>query len=290
MNPQKIALLTDSCADIPQKLIQKYDIFVLPLRLLFHDGEYLDGITITPHQIYERLPHEIPTTSLPSGEMVLETLQEIQDKGYEKVLAVHLSSGLSGTYNLVRLVGEGFVGLELRAYDSVSGSLGIGMILLEAAHMIEAGRGWGQILHAMPKLIANTHVFFCVDTLEYLQKGGRIGKITAVAGTLLQIKPIISFESSGQLTNVAKVRGRKAALQKMIDMVAACVPEGARYNAAVANGDCPEEMQEIAALFQARLPDAESFFEGEIDCTLGTYVGPHLIGAGIQLLPDDLFE
>ena len=187
MNPQKIALLTDSCADIPQKLIKKYDIFVLPLRLLFHDGEYLDGVTITPHQIYERLPHEIPTTSLPSGEMVLEALQEIQNKGYEKVLAVHLSSGLSGTYNLVRLLGEGFVGLEVRAFDSVSGSLGIGMILLEAAHMIEAGRSWGQILHAMPKLIANTHVFFCVDTLEYLQKGGRIGKITAVAGTLLQI-------------------------------------------------------------------------------------------------------
>lgn len=290
MNAQKIALLTDSCADIPPELIEKYDIFVLPLRLLFSDGEYLDGVTITPHEVYERLPLETPTTSLPSGESVIEMFQHIRDKGYEKVVAVHLSAGLSGTYNLIRLVGENFDGLQVRVFDSVSGSLGIGMILLEAAHMIEQGRTWEQIVNVMPKLIAGTRVFFCVDTLEYLQKGGRIGKITAVAGTLLQIKPILSFEPSGQLTNVAKVRGRKAALHKMIDMVAACVPEGAHYNAAVAGGDCPDELREIGGLFRQRLPHAAQFFEGEIDCTLGTYVGPHLIGAGIQLLPDELFD
>ena len=290
MNAQKIALLTDSCADIPQKLIKKYDIFVLPLRLLFHEGEYLDGETITPKEVYKRLPQEIPTTSLPSGDAVIRIFQKIQEKGYEKVLAVHLSAGLSGTYNLVRLVGENFVGLEVRTFDSVSGSLGEGLILLEAARMIEQGRAWGEILCAMPKLISNTKVFFCVDTLEYLQNGGRIGKITAVAGTLLQIKPIISFAPDGQLVNVAKVRGRKTAISKMIDMVAEQVPTGARYHAAVANGDCADEMQEIRAQFETRLPDALSMTEGEIDCTLATYVGPHLIGAGVQLLPDDLFD
>ena len=79
MNAQKIALLTDSCADIPQKLIKKYDIFVLPLRLLFHEGEYLDGETITPKEIYKRLPQEIPTTSLPSGDAVIRIFQKIQD-------------------------------------------------------------------------------------------------------------------------------------------------------------------------------------------------------------------
>lgn len=103
------------------------------------------------------------------------------------MLAVHLSAGLSGTYNMVRVMGSDFVGLEVAAFDSGSGSLGIGLTVLQLARYIEEGRTWTELLHAAPKLIRNTKVFFCVDTLEFLQKGGRIGRITAVAGTLLQI-------------------------------------------------------------------------------------------------------
>ena len=284
MNKQKIALLTDSCADIPAVLCKRYDIYVVPLKLIFSDGEYADGVDITPTEVYRRLPQEMPKTTLPSGASVEQVLGRIRRSGYTRVLAIHLSGGLSGTCNLVRVVGAQTEGLEIAAFDSLSGSLGTGMMVLQAARWIEQGWSWAELLRAVPPLMQDTHVFFCVNTLEYLQKGGRIGKISAVAGTLLQIKPILSFAPDGQLTSLAKVRGRKAAIQKMVQMAAARVPRGARFNLAVAHGDSPAELKEIRVLAQKIMPDFEAFAEGEIDCTLGSYVGPQLLGVGVQLL------
>lgn len=284
MNKQKIALLTDSCADIPAALCKRYDIYVVPLKLIFSDGEYADGVDITPTEVYRRLPQEMPKTTLPSGASVEQVLGRIRRSGYTRVLAIHLSGGLSGTCNLVRVVGAQTEGLEIAAFDSLSGSLGTGMMVLQAARWIEQGWSWAELLRAVPPLMQDTHVFFCVNTLEYLQKGGRIGKISAVAGTLLQIKPILSFAPDGQLTSLAKVRGRKAAIQKMVQMAAARVPRGARFNLAVAHGDSPAELKEIRVLAQKIMPDFEAFAEGEIDCTLGSYVGPQLLGVGVQLL------
>lgn len=284
MNKQKIALLTDSCADIPAALCKRYDIYVVPLKLIFSDGEYADGVDITPTEVYRRLPQEMPKTTLPSGAAVEQVLGRIRRAGYTRVLAIHLSGGLSGTCNLVRVVGAQTEGLEIAAFDSLSGSLGTGMMVLQAARWIEQGWSWAELLRAVPPLMQDTHVFFCVNTLEYLQKGGRIGKISAVAGTLLQIKPILSFAPDGQLTSLAKVRGRKAAIQKMVQMAAARVPRGARFNLAVAHGDSPAELKEIRVLAQKVMPDFEAFAEGEIDCTLGSYVGPQLLGVGVQLL------
>lgn len=289
MNQQKIALLTDSCADIPAHLIKKYDIYVVPLKLIFSDGEFSDNVDIQPGEVYRRLKTELPKTTLPSGESVQNAFDRIRDAGYTKVLAINFSSGLSGTYNLVRVIGANTPGLEVAAFDTLSGSLGTGMTVLQAARWIEQGWSFGALTRALPRLIADTQVFFCVDTLEYLQKGGRIGKIAAVAGTLLQIKPIISFAPDGELTSIAKIRGRKFAVQKMVQLAAALVPRGARFNLAVAHGDSPEELKLIRSMACAALPDYENLMEGEIDCTLGVYVGPHLLGIGIQLLSDELF-
>lgn len=286
MNPQKIALLTDSCADIPAAICQQYDIYVLPLRLLFSDGEYLDGQTITADAVYERLPREIPTTSLPSGESVQQIFAQMIAAGYEKVLAVHLSAGLSGTCNLVRLLGEECDALEVRVFDSVSGSLGIGLTLIQAARMIEQGCTWEQLLQAVPEMLAGTKVFFCVDTLEYLQKGGRIGKITAVAGSLLQIKPIITFASTGELINVAKGRGRKAALDKLMALFQQSMLDDRPFIAAVVDGGIPDEGDALRERLNPMLPAGTEVIRGQIDCTLGTYVGPHLLGAGFQVIPD----
>lgn len=290
MNQQKIALLTDSCADIPQTLVRRYDIYVVPLKLIFSDGEYADGVDITPTEVYRRLPQEIPKTTLPGGDMVERAFARIKQAGYTKVLAINLSSGLSGTCNLVRLIGEQTVGLEVVSFDTLSGSLGIGMTVVQAARWIEEGWTWTELLRAMPALIRDTHVFFCVDTLEYLQKGGRIGKIAAVAGTLLQIKPIISFASDGELVSVAKIRGRKAAMQRMVQLATALVPRGVPFNLAVAHGDSPAELKEIREMAKKSLPDHLHLMEGEIDCTLGAYVGPHLLGVGVQMLAGALSD
>ena len=136
----------------------------------------------------------------------------------------------------------------------------------------------------VPQLIANTFPFFSVDTLEYLQKGGRIGKVTATAGTLLQIKPLLTFAGDGQLKSVAKVRGRNQVIQKLVDLAVKACGTHRRYNLAVANGGAPKEMEVLRSRLMAALPDYDHIWEGEIDGTLSVYIGDGVLGAAVQPL------
>ena len=158
MIPQKIALLTDSCADLSPQLAAENHIYVLPLRILCEDGEYLDGVNICGKDIYQRLHRgELPQTSLPSTESLAELLKKIREDGYDGVIAVMLSSGLSGTYNLVRLAEE-YADMPLCAFDSKSGSLGQGLTLLQLAQDIRDGMGWTELTEKrVPQLIAGSY-------------------------------------------------------------------------------------------------------------------------------------
>ena len=287
MIPQKIALLTDSCADIAPELAERYHIFVVPLGILCADGEYLDGVNIRGADIYQRLKAgELPQTSLPAAVEIEKLLTRIVEEGYDGVIAVMLSGGLSGTFNLLRLVAEECRGkLEVRAFDSVSGSLGLGMTVLQLAEDIQSGMGWEELTERrVPQLIQGSFPFFSVDTLEYLQKGGRIGKVTATAGMLLQIKPILTFAPDGQLTSVAKVRGRHQVIDKLVALTVQRCGEHKRYNLAVANGGAPEEMAIVREKLTAALPDYDHIWEGEIDGTLSVYIGDGVLGAAVQVL------
>ena len=289
MIPQNIALLTDSCADLSPQLAADNHIYVLPLRILCADGEYLDGVDIRGADIYERLHRgELPQTSLPSTENLGEILKQIREDGYDGVIAVMLSSGLSGTYNLVRLAEE-YADLPLCAFDSKSGSLGQGLTLLQLAQDIQNGMGWTELTQQRaPQLIAGSHPFFSVDTLEYLQKGGRIGKVTATAGVLLQIKPILTFAEDGQLTSAAKVRGRNQVIDKLVDLAVKACGNHQRYNLAVANGGAPEGMALVREKLTAALPNYDHLWEGEIDGTLSVYIGDGVLGAAVQILDDEM--
>ena len=209
MNPQKIALLTDSCADISPRMIEENHIFVVPLRILCQDGEYRDGVDINGADIYARLrAGELPQTSLPAAEDVGQAFRQIVAEGYDGVIAIMLSSGLSGGYQIVRMLGEEEEALEVAVFDSMSGSLGEGAMVLTVARWIEEGRTWETMLACIPRMMKQVYPYFSVDTLEYLKRGGRIGKITAMAGTALGIKPILAFDPvSGELTSTHKVRG-----------------------------------------------------------------------------------
>ena len=286
MNPQKIALLTDSCADLPPEVRGDKPIFVVPLRILCRDGEFYDGVDIFAGDIYRRLEAgELPRTSLPTGGSITDALDQIAAAGYRRVLAVMLSGGLSGTCNMVRVLAEQRQDLEIAVFDSISGSLGIGIMLLQAWEDIQAGMSWEELVdRRVPQLIANTFPFFSVDTLEYLQKGGRIGKVTALAGAMLNIKPIITFAADGQLQSIAKVRGRRAVQDKIIALIRARLGDHRRYNLAVANGGAPEEMAQLEAKLAAAFPNYDHLWRGELDATLSVYIGSGVLGAGIQLL------
>ena len=287
MRPQKIAILTDSCADLSPHLVEENHIFVVPLRILCADGEYLDGVNIRGKDIYRRLrAGELPQTSLPSAEEIAKLLSRIYEEGYDGVIAVMLSGGLSGTFNLLRLVAEECRGkLEVRAFDSLSGSLGLGMTVLQLAEDIRNGMDWEELTERRaPQLITGTRPFFTVDTLEYLQKGGRIGKVTATAGMLLQIKPLLTFAEDGQLTSVAKVRGRHQVIDKLVELTVKACGNHKRYNLAVANGGVPDGMAQVREKLTAALPNYDHLWEGEIDGTLSVYIGDGVLGAAVQVL------
>jgi len=287
MVPQKIAVLTDSCADISPEEARENHLFTVPLRIRCADGEYRDGVDIRNQDIYRRLrAGELPQTSLPTGEDITQALRQIVSEGYDGVIAVMLSAGLSGTYNLMRvLAGESKGLLDIRVFDSVSGSLGQGMTVLQLAEDIRNGMGWEELTERRaPQLIAGSFPFFSVDTLEYLQKGGRIGKVTATAGMLLQIKPLLSFAPDGQLQTVAKVRGRKQVADKLVELTVQRCAGHRRYNLAVANGGAPEEMALVRQKLTEALPDYDHIWEGEIDSTLSVYIGDGILGAAVQVL------
>ena len=282
-NPEKIALLTDSTADLPAPMREGKPIYVVPLKIRCEDGEYSDGVDITAEGVYERLHRgELPRTSLPEGGVVSDTLDQIRADGYERVIAVMLSSGLSGTYNMVRLQAGQRDDLEIAVFDSRSGSLGIGIMVLQLWEEILSGASWDTLVRERaPHLVANTFPFFSVDTLEYLRRGGRIGRITALAGTMLSIKPIITFSDDGQLQSIAKVRGRRQVQDKILELLRARFQSGRRYNLAVANGGAPEEMAEFAARLKAEFPNYEHFWEGVMDATLSVYIGDGGAGGAV---------
>lgn len=282
---EKIAVITDSCGDIPKELVEEYNIFVLPIIIQCTDGQYRDGVDITADDIYKRLKTELPKSSSPLGSDIEDTFEKIKAQGYTHAVAIMLSGKLSGTVNHVRLAAEDVDDLEVRVFDSLEGSIGIGALALQAAEEIRNGISYEQLLERIPRLIRNTTVFFSIDTLEYLQKGGRIGKVTALAGTMLQIKPVLSLDEEGEIYAAAKVRGRKQVENRLIRMVEEyAAQKSGRYNLMVADGGAPEEREELEAKLTRLFPDYHQLYRAKIGAALSVYVGPGLLGAGIQFL------
>lgn len=285
----KIAIITDTCADLSKEMQKQYNIHVLSMMIRCEDGEYRDGVDITIEDIYEKLKTEIPKTSTPSGETIEALFADLKAQGYEKVLAIMVSGGLSGTVNHVRLAAEDS-GMETYVIDSLSGSIGHGATVLQAAMWRDQGMDFEEICRKSEELCKNTTVFFSIDTLEYLQKGGRIGKVTALVGTALSIKPVLTFEKEGELSTAAKVRGHKLVEKKLLSLVSEQVnlPQnaGKRYNLMVADGGIREERNALESKLKDMFPDYNNIFASRVEGILGIYLGPGMLGAGIQFLND----
>ena len=213
MSKQKIAILTDSGSDVPYDLVKELNIFVVPLQVNYKDRSYRDGVDIDAETMYNRLKEEIPSTSLPLGSDIDQILQDIEAQGYTHILAVVLSSGLSGTCNLLRLVAKESK-LPMEVIDTKNIGIGSGLSVIKAANYVKQGLSWDELLVKVKETVLKTRVFFVLDTLEYLQKGGRIGKVTALIGYALDLRPIITCDSEGIYTTVAKARGRKVSINK----------------------------------------------------------------------------
>lgn len=285
MNKQKIAILVDSGVDLPKEFVQKHPIYVVPLKIMYGEGEeYYDGVTISPDEVYRRLPQDYPSTSLPSPEAIRQTLEQIRQDGYEKVLGVFISSGLSGTYNIMRICMEEFEGLDCFAVDTKNIAIAAGMNAIQAALYLEEGMEWEELKETVVKNLGKSKVFFSLSTLEYLKKGGRIGLVASLFGTLIDLKPVISCNDDGVYYVAGKVRGRKQSVEKAKELLKKFGSGAVRYNLAVMHGGAKDEIEKVKEDVLAMFPHPQIFVEGQISPALGVHTGPGLIGMALQIL------
>lgn len=284
MNKEKIAILVDSGTDVPEEIIKEKQMYMIPLKIIYKDGEYIDKVEITAEEIYSRLSEEIPSTSLPSGETINQIFDQIKKDGYEKVLAVTISSGLSGTHNIVRLLGEQYDGLDVYVLDTKNIGIGAGLQAIRASELLETGMDFETIIKQLEEEVVKSKVYFNVATLEYLQKGGRIGLVASILGTALKLNPIISCNDEGIYYTMSKARGRRKSLEKTLHLIHKFVGDHRKVRLAVAHGAAFEEAEEMKAQLQKDFPWVEEWYFGEISPALVVHTGPGLLGVGAQLL------
>lgn len=284
MTHEKIAIITDSTSDLPFDYTQKYGVYVLPLKVIYPNEEYHDRVDIQPEQVYSRFPGEIPSTSMPSVSEAHAVFQDIQSKGIRKVLAIHISSGLSGTYNMVKMAAQDYPDLEIEVVDSKALSFGLGWLVMTAVKLAEAGHQFSEIVQKVYQAQKKTKVIFVLKTLEYLKKGGRIGLVSATLGELLDLKPIISINEEGKYFTLTKVRTRKKSLEKLKDIVTE-LTGGRLINLAVLNGDAEEEAAQLrnSIIADKAINFAENIF-AQIGPVMVVHTGPGLIGIAYQEL------
>ena len=276
----KIALVTDSTSDLNHEEIKKYNIHVLPLKIVYKDREYTDRVDITPDEVYNNMEVEVPTTSLPSIEDIDRLFIKLKEEGYTHVIAVTISTGLSGTCNSVRLVSENHPEMKFEVFDSRALTLGAGAIVLECGEMIDSGKDFEEIVEELPKLRDRIIVYYVLDTLKYLIKGGRIGRVSGSIGELLNLKPIISINKEGVYYTYTKVRGRKQSISKIFDIVKETL-DGKKAKVWVLHGGAKEEAQELYKKVLA-FPNATQVGFSDISPVAGVHTGPGLIGVTIM--------
>lgn len=286
MNENRIAVLTDSCSDVPRNLLERFHIYQVSLSINYKDKSYRDCIDITPEQVYENLENEIPHTSLPSIGEIQEIIENIRADGYDQIIIPTISSGLSGTYKTIQMVCEEFTDIKTAVIDTRNIALGSGFFAIYAAQLIEKGISFDEIVNKLEKKIESSHIYYSLKTLDYLVKGGRIGRVEGMFGSLLQIKPIISCDKDGIYYTVAKVRGRKQSINKIMEIIRDKIKDKKNYYLTICHGYAQEEADKIKECMKPHIENATLFMEGQISPALGVHTGPGLVGIGFFDLDD----
>ncbi len=275
---EKIALLTDSACDIDDETIRKYNINILPFKIIYKNREYTDKVDITPKEIYDNMKNEIPKSSQPAMEDIENVYRKLDLEHYTHVIAIVISSGLSGTYNAFKIISAKFLGIKTYIFDTKSTSVCEGIILKKCGALIKAGEKFDKIVHSIPEMKRKLHFFFVFGSLEYARKGGRIGKISGPIGELLDVKPIVSFdEEHGQCFTYGKVRGRSRSLNKLVELGAEII-KGKKCDAYIVHGNVEEEAKKVNDMLLENTNIENVHLIGQISAVVGVYSGPGTIG------------
>lgn len=282
-----VKIVTDSTADLPDDVIHELGITVVPLLIHIDDETFEDGVTISLDGFYNLLAtgDVFPKTSAPSSGMFIEAYERLAEQT-DEILSIHLSTKLSAAHTAALVAKDGVdAPCRIEVMDSLSVSIGLGLLVIQAATMAKNGAGMKDIIRVTKDSIPRTQFFGVLDTLEYLHKGGRIGHATAFLGAMLKLKPILCLRD-GVAYPVERVRGREQAIDHLCEIVGSM--ESVTNMAVTYTTDLPEMEQLVHRLSQY-------FPEGEIVCsrcgaTTGTYFGPGALGIAAIQAPGNTFN
>lgn len=287
MNEQKIAIIADNGCDLPEEYAKRDDVFILPFRINYKDAEYISDVDISVYDVLDRLEEEIPTTSLPTGQDILGAFEAAKEAGYTSALVVNISANLSGTHNLVNLMAKSFEGMTIYTLNTKNIGIGSGIFAIDALECIDRGMSFVDICKRMDDQVKKCKVFFSLQTLEYLQKGGRIGLVSSLLGAALKIKPVISCNEEGVYYTVKKTRGRKQSLARIIELAEEYVEKSKAYYLALCVSGHPIETEQMKRELEARFKDyVGKILFVQVDASLSIHTGPDLVGVAVYRLPE----
>jgi DegV family protein with EDD domain len=275
----KIAILTDSSAYLPQDLIQKFKIHVIPLVVIFGEETLLDVVDIDISEFHRRLSEGPihPSTTQPNPEDFLVVYEKLAEE-YDGIVAPLISSELSGTVNSAMVAKEQFDRIPVRVIDSRSTSMGLGQAVLAAARASADGKSIDEVEQAAREVCEKVKVLFVVDTLEYLHKGGRIGGASRFLGTALGLKPLLHL-NEGRVDALEKIRTKRKAIERMLEL-AREYANGQPVNVSVLHADVPEE----AEILKSTVMDCFECVDvhvTDLSPAIATHAGPGTLGIAI---------
>jgi len=273
----RTAIVIDSACDLPDEILKKYNIRMIPLRIVYKEKEYRDRVDISSDEIYANLPVEIPKTSLPAPSDVFDVYDKLLQEGVTDVVQFCVSSGLSGTCNALRIMTQQYEGkLNIRFVDTLSLSYQEGFMALECARKLENGVSLDRAIEEVSHMRNHSLGAFIVQTLDYLRAGGRIGLVEGVVGKILHIKPVIYVNDQGVYQTLAKARGYERALELMLK---AFVDKFAQklVSVVVVHGAAEQKGHEMLSKVK-RLLNIKEYSLIPVSPVLGVHTGPGLLG------------
>ncbi|MEM8861543.1 MAG: DegV family protein [Chloroflexota bacterium] len=281
MSKAKVAVVTDSTSCLTPELIEKYNIHVIPLLVNWDEESLKDGIDITPDQFYSRLSKSssMPATSQPSAGEFVELYEKVAESA-ESIVSIHISSELSGTYQSA-LAAQGMVEVPVELIDSRTTATPLGMMVIEAAKAVANGATAAEAGDAAKALIGNASIYFVVDTLEFLHRGGRIGGARRMIGSILNVKPILTIDD-GKVESHASVRTKKKAMKAMIDTVTEKLGGKSPKYIGVIHSSAADEAAKLSSMMETQFGSAE-VIEADLTPVIGTHVGPRCVGLAYSL-------
>jgi DegV family protein with EDD domain len=273
------AVVVDSTADFPDAQARFPNMRDVPLYVRFGTESLKDHVEITSAAFYDRLAAatELPTTSQPTPQDFLAAYQDLVDRGYERIYSIHLSAKLSGTFQSASLAAAELGGGRVVTIDTGSASLACAMLALAIQRRLARNATAPEIDELVMRFARDVGVIFTVGTLEYLQKGGRIGRAQALAGTLLNVKPILAIQD-GEVVPVARVRGRQKALEEFARVFGEATRDEPGLRVSIAHANAPEWVDVLSDYVGKARPHAEIELVETLGAVVGTHAGPGAVG------------